>query len=134
MLASAGRTSSHRRVFNGSGRVGEFLSHHSYAVYIIHSPVIVALAVALRDTGLENMLKFGLVAASCWCWTEQHRGEVGAQAWVCQPCSSAARDGLSAEHMLAPALFSLVAIRLCKSHGLPERLQATRHKTPSPQM
>jgi peptidoglycan/LPS O-acetylase OafA/YrhL len=49
MLASAGRTSSHRRVFNGSGRVGEFLSHHSYAVYIIHSPVIVALAVALRE-------------------------------------------------------------------------------------
>jgi membrane-bound acyltransferase YfiQ involved in biofilm formation len=51
-----------RRIFNGSGRVGEFLSHHSYAVYIIHSPVIVALAVALRDNGLDNMLKFGLVA------------------------------------------------------------------------
>jgi len=51
-----------RRVFNGSGRFGKFLADQSYAVYIIHSPIIVGLAVALRDTGLENMLKFVLVA------------------------------------------------------------------------
>jgi glucans biosynthesis protein C len=51
-----------RRVFNGSGQVGRFLAHHSYAVYLIHTPIIVALAVMLRDTGLENMLKFSLVA------------------------------------------------------------------------
>ena len=32
------------------------------AVYIIHSPIIVLLAVALKDVALENFLKFGLVA------------------------------------------------------------------------
>jgi peptidoglycan/LPS O-acetylase OafA/YrhL len=42
--------------------VGRFLGQQSYAVYILHSLVLVALAVALRDTGLDNMLKFGLVA------------------------------------------------------------------------
>lgn len=51
-----------RRVFNGSGRVGRFLAQQSYTVYIIHSLVLVGLAVALRDTGLPNLLKFGLVA------------------------------------------------------------------------
>jgi peptidoglycan/LPS O-acetylase OafA/YrhL len=53
-----------RRVFNRSGRVGRFLAHQSYAVYIIHSPIIVGLAVALRDTGLDNMLNFVLVAGA----------------------------------------------------------------------
>jgi hypothetical protein len=52
-----------RRFFNETGRVGRFLSHQSYTVYIIHSPIIVLLAVALRDSGLDNILKFGLVAA-----------------------------------------------------------------------
>jgi peptidoglycan/LPS O-acetylase OafA/YrhL len=51
-----------RRAFNGSGRFGRFLARHSYTVYIIHSLVLVALAIALRDTGLDNMLKFALVA------------------------------------------------------------------------
>ena len=50
-----------RRFFNGQGRFGRFLSQHSYTVYIIHSPIIVFVAVALQGIDLENFLKFGLV-------------------------------------------------------------------------
>lgn len=51
-----------RRFFNGQGRFGRFLSQHSYAVYIIHSPIIVFLAYALRGLELEPLLKFGMAA------------------------------------------------------------------------
>jgi glucan biosynthesis protein C len=51
-----------RRAFNGSGRFGRFLSQHSYTVYIIHSPIIVYLAFAMRGIDLPNLLKFGLAA------------------------------------------------------------------------
>lgn len=50
-----------RHFFNGESKFGTFLSQHSYTVYIIHSPIIVFLAFALRDVDLENMLKFGLM-------------------------------------------------------------------------
>jgi peptidoglycan/LPS O-acetylase OafA/YrhL len=59
---SLGALTLFRRAFNGSGRVGRFLAEQSYAVYILHSLVLVGLAVALRDTGLPNLLKSGLVA------------------------------------------------------------------------
>jgi glucan biosynthesis protein C len=51
-----------RHFFNGQGRFGRFLSQHSYAVFVIHSPIIVFLAVALKGIDLENFLKFGMAA------------------------------------------------------------------------
>lgn len=44
------------------GRLGRFLSGNSYAVYVIHAPLIVGLAFALRDVDLLPLLKFALVA------------------------------------------------------------------------
>jgi peptidoglycan/LPS O-acetylase OafA/YrhL len=51
-----------RRFFNGDGRFGRFLAQHSYAVYIIHAPILVFLAYAIRDADLPALLKFGLAA------------------------------------------------------------------------
>jgi glucan biosynthesis protein C len=51
-----------RRFFNGKGRLGRFLSQHSYTVYIIHTPTVVFLAVAGRGIDLESLLKFGMAA------------------------------------------------------------------------
>jgi surface polysaccharide O-acyltransferase-like enzyme len=51
-----------RRFFDGQGRFGRFLSQHSYTVYIIHVPIVVFLAIALRGVDLEPLLKFGMVA------------------------------------------------------------------------
>jgi len=48
-----------RRSFNGETKLGSFLSQHSYAVYVIHIPIIVFLAYTLRGIVLENMTKFG---------------------------------------------------------------------------
>jgi glucan biosynthesis protein C len=51
-----------RRFFNEESRFGRFLSQQSYAVYILHTPIVVFLAVALMGVDLENLLKFGMVA------------------------------------------------------------------------
>jgi glucans biosynthesis protein C len=51
-----------RRFFNRSGKLSRFLSRHAYAVYIIHAPVIVLLALALRGIHPEQLLKFALAA------------------------------------------------------------------------
>jgi glucan biosynthesis protein C len=51
-----------RRFFNGQGRLGRFLSRHSYAVYILHIPTVVFLAIALRGVGLPSLPKFALAA------------------------------------------------------------------------
>jgi peptidoglycan/LPS O-acetylase OafA/YrhL len=51
-----------RRFFNGQRKFGRFLSQQSYAVYIIHIPIIVFLAVALRGIELGAFLKFGMMA------------------------------------------------------------------------
>ena len=51
-----------RRFFNGESRFGQFLSQQSYAVYIIHIPIIVFLAYVLREIDLGSVPKFGLVA------------------------------------------------------------------------
>ena len=57
-----------RRFFNRESRFGRFLSQQSYAVYIIHSPIIVVLAYwlyrayGLRGIDLGPLLKFGIAA------------------------------------------------------------------------
>jgi glucan biosynthesis protein C len=51
-----------RSRFNRSSRFGQFLSRHAYTVFIIHAPLIVFLAIALRNLQLEHLIKFGLMA------------------------------------------------------------------------
>ncbi len=51
-----------RRFFNGESRFGTFLAQQSYAVYIIHIPIIVFLAYALRGVVLAPLFKFGLAS------------------------------------------------------------------------
>jgi glucan biosynthesis protein C len=51
-----------RYVLNGESRFGRFLSQHSYAVYVIHIPIVVLLAYALRGIDLASLLKFGVAA------------------------------------------------------------------------
>jgi len=51
-----------RRFFNEENRLGRFLSQQSYAVYIIHIPIVVFIAIALKGIHLEPLLKFGMVA------------------------------------------------------------------------
>jgi glucan biosynthesis protein C len=52
-----------RRFLDRTGRLGGFLSRHNFAVYVIHAPTIVLLAVLLKGVELEHLLKFGLAAA-----------------------------------------------------------------------
>lgn len=57
-----------RRFFNGENSFGSFLSQQSYAVYVIHSPIIVVLAygfyLALASSGIDlgPLLKFSIAA------------------------------------------------------------------------
>jgi glucan biosynthesis protein C len=51
-----------RRTFSGQGRFGNFLSRHSYAVYVIHIPIVVVVAYALRGIELAPLLKFGMAS------------------------------------------------------------------------
>ncbi|MFC2024291.1 acyltransferase family protein [Chloroflexota bacterium] len=51
-----------RRFFNGQGRLSRFLSQHSYTVFVIHIPITVFLAYALRGVDLNNFIKFGLAS------------------------------------------------------------------------
>ncbi|MAT98148.1 MAG: acyltransferase [Anaerolineaceae bacterium] len=51
-----------RRFVNGRGGFGRFLSVHSYTVYIIHMPIVVFMAYALRGIELESLQKFGLAS------------------------------------------------------------------------
>jgi surface polysaccharide O-acyltransferase-like enzyme len=51
-----------RRFFNGESRLGSFLAEQSYAVYIIHSPILVFLAYTLRGIDLGPISKFSMVA------------------------------------------------------------------------
>jgi hypothetical protein len=51
-----------RRFINGKGKFGRYLSQHNYTVYIIHIPIIVFLAYALRGIALESLPKFGLAS------------------------------------------------------------------------
>ena len=51
-----------RRFFNKESRMGSFLARQSYAVYVIHIPIIVFLAYGLRGIEMATMLKLGLAA------------------------------------------------------------------------
>jgi surface polysaccharide O-acyltransferase-like enzyme len=52
-----------RTFVNRQGSLGGFLARHSYAVYVIHIPVVVFLAVALRNIEVEHLLKVAMVGA-----------------------------------------------------------------------
>lgn len=52
-----------RALFGGVSALGRFLSEQSYAVYLIHSMVIVFIAFALRGLSLPALGKFVLAAA-----------------------------------------------------------------------
>lgn len=51
-----------RRFFNEESRFGAFLSQQSYAVYIIHSLIIVFVAYVVQGLALAPLAKFALVA------------------------------------------------------------------------
>jgi glucans biosynthesis protein C len=51
-----------RHFLNRQNRFGRFLSQQAFTVYIIHIPIIVLLALAIRGIHLESLLKFGLAA------------------------------------------------------------------------
>ena len=51
-----------RHLLNRQGRFGRFLPQHSYTVYVIHIPIVVFLAVALKGIELAALLKFGMAA------------------------------------------------------------------------
>lgn len=50
------------RFLDGGKKFGRFLSQHSFAVYVIHVPVIVFLMPALSGLQTQPQLKFGLAA------------------------------------------------------------------------
>ena len=51
-----------RDIANGRGKLARFVADHSYAVYIIHVPIIVYLAFLMRNIDLQTLAKFGLAA------------------------------------------------------------------------
>jgi glucan biosynthesis protein C len=51
-----------RHFLNRSGKFSRFLSRNAYTVYLLHAPLIVFLALALRWFHPEQLLKFGLAA------------------------------------------------------------------------
>jgi Acyltransferase family len=51
-----------RHFLNRSGKFSRFLSRNAYTVYLLHIPLIVFLALALRWFHPEQLLKFGLAA------------------------------------------------------------------------
>jgi glucan biosynthesis protein C len=59
-----------RALFRGPGRLGAFLARHGYAVYILHIPIVVFVAYALRGLALPALPKFAvaflIVLPVCW--------------------------------------------------------------------
>jgi hypothetical protein len=51
-----------RTAFDHQGRSARAASRSSFAAYFIHAPVLVLLALGLRDIGLHPLLKFAAVA------------------------------------------------------------------------
>jgi peptidoglycan/LPS O-acetylase OafA/YrhL len=51
-----------RRFFNKESGFGRFLAQQSYAVYIIHVPIVVFIGIAMKGVQLPALLKFGIAA------------------------------------------------------------------------
>ncbi|OAT85320.1 acyltransferase family protein [Desulfotomaculum copahuensis] len=51
-----------RHFFNHQRGFAQFLSKHSFTVYVIHVPIIVFIAISLRGIHPEQLLKYGLAA------------------------------------------------------------------------
>jgi surface polysaccharide O-acyltransferase-like enzyme len=51
-----------RRWANRQGTLAKFLSPNAYAAYLIHGPVIVAVAYLARDLAIYPLFKWALVA------------------------------------------------------------------------
>ncbi len=51
-----------RRYFDGDSSLGSFLTQQSYAVYLIHIPVIVFIAIGLKGVELPALLMFVLLS------------------------------------------------------------------------
>ena len=49
-----------RKHFNRQARLGKAMSTSSYTAYIIHAPVVVLVAIAIRNINLYPLLKFAL--------------------------------------------------------------------------
>lgn len=49
-----------RQILGSESGLGRFLSRHSYAVYVIHAPIVVFLAIALRGVQASALPKFVL--------------------------------------------------------------------------
>lgn len=52
--------------WNRQGRLGKVLNENAYAVYIIHLPVMGAIALALLNTGIPSLWKYVLLTASTY--------------------------------------------------------------------
>jgi hypothetical protein len=59
----------HRR-FANLGAFARFLARHAYAVYVIHPPILVAIALAWASVPAPALLKFsvtgGFACVACW--------------------------------------------------------------------
>ena len=49
-----------RRYFNHQGKISKAASASAYTAYIIHAPVIILVAIAIRNINLYPLLKFAL--------------------------------------------------------------------------
>jgi glucan biosynthesis protein C len=49
-----------RKYFNRQGNISKAMSASAYTAYIIHAPVVILVAVALRNNSLYPILKFAL--------------------------------------------------------------------------
>lgn len=51
-----------RRKFNGQARLTRILSDNSFAAYVFHAPVLIAISLLLQPLAWPPAAKFGLVA------------------------------------------------------------------------
>jgi peptidoglycan/LPS O-acetylase OafA/YrhL len=61
LVAGAASLFALRRRFNRQGKLAQAMAAGSFAVYFIHAPVLVFLALALRNVSLHPLIKWALV-------------------------------------------------------------------------